>query len=56
MSPGFPLAKAALARGKLAGSIEGCVRRVRLFLSIIDENTPQIFEQFDKNCSEILFT
>jgi hypothetical protein len=56
MSPGFPVAKVALVRGRLTGSIEGCVRRVGLFLSIIEENTPQIFEQFDKNCSENLFT
>ncbi|HTV36978.1 MAG TPA: hypothetical protein VMF12_11165 [Xanthobacteraceae bacterium] len=49
MSPVFPAAKATVARGKLAGSAESCVRWVGLFLPIIEENTPQIFEQFDKN-------
>jgi hypothetical protein len=43
------MAKAALAWGKLAGTIESCVRRSGLFLPIIEQNTPQIFDQFDKN-------
>jgi hypothetical protein len=36
----------------LTGSIESRVRGVGLFLPIIEENTPQIFEQFDKNRSK----
>jgi hypothetical protein len=56
MSPVFPAARAALAWGKLAGTVESCVRQLGLILSIIEQNTPQIFEQFYKNYSENLFT
>jgi hypothetical protein len=52
MTPASP-ATHAVARGlKLAGSLEGRVRSAVMFLSIIEENTPQIFDQFEK----ILFT
>jgi hypothetical protein len=40
----------------LAGSIESRVRPPESFLSIIEQNTPQIFEQFETSSSEKIFT
>ncbi len=56
MSPASPAARAAVAGRKLAGSIESRVRWVGPFLPIIEQNTPQTFEQFDKNLNKNLFT
>jgi hypothetical protein len=48
MRRAFPAARVAATGRKLAGSIESCVRWFGLIWPIIDENKPQIFEQFDK--------
>jgi hypothetical protein len=48
MIPVSPTAHLAARVGKLAGSIEGGVRSPGTFLRIIEENTPQIFDQFEK--------
>jgi hypothetical protein len=51
-----PAARVAATGRKLAVSVESAVRWFGLFWPIIDENKPQIFEQFDKNSNEKLFT
>jgi hypothetical protein len=48
MTPASPATYAVARVVKLAGSIEGGVRSRGTFLSIIEENTPQIFEQLEK--------
>ncbi|HYA05333.1 MAG TPA: hypothetical protein VEF90_05535 [Xanthobacteraceae bacterium] len=48
MKPASPAAQIAARAWKLAGSIEGGVRSAGMFLSIIDQNTPQIFAQLEK--------
>ena len=48
MRPTSPATYVAARVGKLAGSIEGCVRSPGTFLPIIEENTPQIFDQLEK--------
>ena len=48
MRPASPAAYVAARAGKLAGSIEGGVRSLGTFLPIIEQNTPQIFEQLEK--------
>jgi len=48
MKPASPAAQLAAPVGKLAGSIEGGVRLPGRFLSIIEQNTPQIFAQLEK--------
>jgi hypothetical protein len=56
MNRASPAARIAATGRKLAGSIESGVRRNALFWPILDENKPQIFEQFDKIRNEKLFT
>jgi hypothetical protein len=56
MSPTSPAARAAVVGCKLAGIIESRVRRVGPFLPIIEQNKPQIFEQFDKSLNKKIFT
>jgi hypothetical protein len=51
-----PTARVAATGRSLTGSIESCVRWVDLFWPIIEQNKPQIFDQFDKNPNEKLFT
>jgi hypothetical protein len=46
--PVSPAAWVAARPRNLAGSIESRVRSTGTFLSIIDENTPQIFAQLEK--------
>jgi hypothetical protein len=46
--PVSPAAWVAARPRNLAGSIESRVRSTGTFLSIIDENTPQIFVQLEK--------
>jgi hypothetical protein len=41
---------------RLAGAIESRVRGVGTILRIIEQNTPQIFAQFEMNFEEKLFT
>jgi hypothetical protein len=48
MSPTSPAARFAAAGGKLAATVESRVRGLGSFLPIIEQNTPQIFEQFYK--------
>jgi hypothetical protein len=48
MKPTSPAADVAASGGKLAGSIESRVRVLVRILRIIDENTRQIFDQFEK--------
>jgi hypothetical protein len=56
MSRASPAAGVAATGRRLAVSVESAVRWFGLFWPIIDENKPQIFEQFDKNWNEKLFT
>jgi len=56
MSPASPAAGVAAAGDKLADGLENRVRWLGSFLPIIEQNTPQIFEQFDKNWNKKLFT
>jgi hypothetical protein len=56
MSRTSPAARVAPTGRKLAGTIENRVRWVGSFLPIIEQNTPQIFEQFDKNWNKKSFT
>jgi hypothetical protein len=51
-----PAARVAAVGRRLPVSIESCVRWFGLFWPIIDENKPQIFDQFDNNSNEKLFT
>src|ERR1700735_1216835 len=46
--PDSPAAAIAACPRNLAGSVESGVRSTAMFLPIIDENTPQIFEELDK--------
>jgi hypothetical protein len=48
MMPASPTAWLAARVETLAGGIENRVRGAGTFLRIIEENTPQIFLQFDK--------
>jgi hypothetical protein len=41
---------------RLAGSIEGAVRGFASILRIIEQNTPQIFAQFETSFEKKLFT
>jgi hypothetical protein len=41
---------------RLAGAIESCVRGFGSILRIIEQNTPQIFAQFEMTFEEKLFT
>jgi hypothetical protein len=43
-----PAATAVTLPRKLARTVENGVRETRTFLPIFEENTPQIFAQFDK--------
>jgi len=43
-----PAATAATLARKLARTLENRVREMRTFLRIFEENTPQIFAQFEK--------
>jgi hypothetical protein len=52
MTPISPATNIVARGGTVAGSIESCVRSLGTFLRIIDENKPQIFDQFEI----ILFT
>jgi hypothetical protein len=49
MSPAFPAPRILVAGDKLAASVESAVRGLALILSIIEQNTRQIFEQFKSN-------
>ncbi len=55
MSPGSPAAYVAARVPKLAGGIESRVRAIGKILRIIEENTPQIFEQFEKKSIYLKF-
>jgi hypothetical protein len=48
MKPASPATHIAAFAQKLAGSVEGGVRSAGMFLSIIEQNTPQIFAQLEK--------
>jgi len=48
MKPVSPAAQLAAYAGRLAGSLESGVRSDGSFLSIIEQNTPQIFAQLEK--------
>jgi hypothetical protein len=48
MKPASPATDIAAYGEKLAGTVEGGVRSAGTFLCIIEQNTPQIFEQFEK--------
>jgi len=41
---------------RLAGSIESDVRGIGSFLRIIEQNKPQIFDQFETKFAKNLFT
>jgi hypothetical protein len=41
---------------RLAGAIESRIRGIRSILRIIEQNTPQIFAQFEMSPEEKLFT
>jgi hypothetical protein len=48
MTPASPAASIAARERNLAGSLESRVGDAGTFLPIIEQNTPQIFDQIDK--------